>query len=307
MVRRMHIPPKSRAMSVKNPPPNPNLTPLHQKRIAFTTPLTYAPRLSHLLQLNGSTPLSYPTVIVGPTSQTKAILKPYLQTLEHFSSIAFTSRNGISAFSETLAETETPPLSDTGEIFTISALGKDSELLNETFLSKLCKNPSRIRVLVPPIATPSGLVDSLGFGSGRSILCPVPLVVDLEEPPVIPDFLQYLGSKGWVPIRVSAYETRWAGPRCMEGLVGLEGVLDAIVFTSTAEVEGLLKGLRELGFGWEMVRERWPGLLVGAHGPVTASGAERFGVRVDVVSERFGSFDGVVEALALKWEALDRE
>lgn len=78
--------------------------------------------------------------------------------------------------------------------------------------------------------------------------------------------------------------------------------LDAIVFTSTAEVEGLLKSLSEFyGLDWAMVRRRWPELVVAAHGPVTAAGAERLGVSVDVVSSRFDSFDGVVDALDFRW------
>uniref|UniRef100_A0A803NCD8 Tetrapyrrole biosynthesis uroporphyrinogen III synthase domain-containing protein n=3 Tax=Chenopodium quinoa TaxID=63459 RepID=A0A803NCD8_CHEQI len=79
---------------------------------------------------------------------------------------------------------------------------------------------------------------------------------------------------GWVPSRVNAYETRWAGPKCVEKLVEVDE-LDGLVFTSTAEVEGLLKSLSEYGLDWEGVRKRWPGLVVAAHGPVTASGAER--------------------------------
>jgi len=39
-------------------------------------------------------------------------------------------------------------------------------------------------------------------------------------------------------------------------------------------------------------------MVVAAHGPVTANGARRLGVEVDVVSARFSSFHGVVVALA---------
>ncbi|KAF8406776.1 hypothetical protein HHK36_008868 [Tetracentron sinense] len=300
---------------IQQPATNLIWTPLSNKRIAFTTPLNYAGRLAHVLELKGSIPLWCPTVVVEPTPQTRASIQFYLSRpnlnnnnnkspLDDFSAIAFTSRTGISTFSEALIETQTqtPPLSQSGETFTISALGKDSELLNQGFISKLCDNPQRIRVLVPPIATPTGLVESLGTGLGRRVLCPVPLVVGLEEPPVVPKFLRDLTWKQWVPVRVSAYETQWAGPKCAEGLVRSEEGLDALVFTSTGEVEGLLKSLREIGFGgWGMVREKWPRLVVAAHGPVTAAGAERLGVAVDVVSSRFDSFDGVVEALALKW------
>lgn len=124
--------------------------------------------------------------------------------------------------------------------------------------------------------------------------------MDLQEPPVVPNFLRDLGSKGWVTVRVNAYETRWAGPKCAEKLLEV-GDLDGLVLTSTAEVEGLLKSLREYGLDWEEIRKRWPGLVVAAHGPVTASGAERLGVRVDVVSSKFSSFEGVVEALDYIW------
>lgn len=162
-------------------------------------------------------------------------------------------------------------------------------------------------MLVPTIATPSGLVQLLGTGRGRKVLCTVPRVVGLEEPPVVPDFLRELEAAGWVPIRVDAYETRWLGPACGKGVVELSegGLLDAMVFTSSGEVEGLLKSLREFGWDWEMVRRRWPHLVVAAHGPVTAAGAERLGVTVDVVSGRFDSFQGVVDAVEAKLRGLD--
>ena len=118
---------------------------------------------------------------------------------------------------------------------------------------------------------------------------------------MIPDFIKDLEAAGWNPVRVAAYETRWMGPKCVEGLVTFDGNLDAILFTSTAEVEGFLKGLEEFGWHWGAVRRRWPEIVVGAHGPVTAKGAESFGVAVDVVSERFSSFDGVLDALELIW------
>lgn len=133
-------------------------------------------------------------------------------------------------------------------------------------------------------------------------MCPVPVVLGLEEPRVVPEFLRELGRMGWEAVRVGAYETRWAGPKCAESLLNGGVVVHALVFTSTAEVEGLLKGLREIGLGWDGLRRMWPGLVVAAHGPVTAFGAERLGVKVDVVSSKFGSFDGVVDVLAHTWE-----
>ncbi|XP_057460611.1 uncharacterized protein LOC130751067 [Actinidia eriantha] len=303
--------------NLKTPIPKaPNTT----RVIAFTTPENYAARVFHLLRLRGWIPLWCPSVSVATTPHTTASLLLHLSnpnpsaaqlkpSLNHFSAIAFTSRTGIAAFSEALDEIENPPLASSGEIFTVCALGKDSELLNEAFANRICENSDRIRVLVPPIATPAGMVEALGWGGGRRVLCPVPAVVDLEEPPVVPDFLRDLAAKGWVPVRVDGYETRWAAAECAAAVVarGEEGEgLDAVVLTSTAEVEGLLKGLREWGWDWGRVKRRWPEMVVAAHGPVTAAGAERLGVGVDLVSSRFDSFGGVVDALALRWEPLER-
>ncbi|KAG9455554.1 hypothetical protein H6P81_000062 [Aristolochia fimbriata] len=276
------------------------------RRIAFTTPLTYAARIARTIELRGWEPYHCPTISVGPTPRTHSALEPYLlppdPILRLFSAVAFTSRNGIAAFADSLRPGFPPLPPSSGEVFTVSALGNDAELLDDAFLFGLCPDPSRLEVLVPPVATPAGLVQYLGPGSGRKILCPVPLVVALEEPPVVPDFLDGLMRNGWDPVRVPAYETSWAGPESAEALLEVAEILDAVVFTSSAEVEGLLKGLKELGFcEWEKLRQRWPELVVAAHGPVTAAGAARLGVVVDVVSRRFGSFEGVMEVLERTW------
>lgn len=288
----------------------PTATDSHRRRsVAFTTPSHYAERLSNLLLRRDWTPVWCPTVVVEPTPLTHSNLLHFLSPpssvsaaapLESFSAIAFTSRAGITAFTAAMEEASPPPiLSPVGDVFTVAALGQDAELLDRGFLCRICARPERVRVLVPPTASPSGLVESLGPGRGRSVLCPVPRVVALEEPSVVPDFLRQLGLIGWAPVRVDGYVTRWAGPNCLRRLVGDEGQrLDAVVFTSTAEVEGMLKGLKEFGLSWAEFRSKWAGLVVAAHGPVTAKGAERLGVTVDVVGSRFGSFDGVVEALS---------
>ncbi|PKA57062.1 hypothetical protein AXF42_Ash002366 [Apostasia shenzhenica] len=275
--------------------------PLSGRRVAFTTPPSYGARFAHLLHLRGASPIPLPTVAVDYSLQTLAAVRPFLhrEVLEHFSAILFTSRTGVSAVALALADSP-PPLSESGDCFVVAALGRDAETLNELhLLQKLCHKRDRIQLLVPKIASPMGLVEALGEGFGRRALCPVPTVIGLEEPPVVPEFLRGLEVSGWVPTRVPAYETRWAGPRSAEELVkGKIEVLDAIVFTSTAEVEGLVKGLETMGLSWRTVREKWPEMVVAAHGPVTAKGAERFGVAIDLVSSKFSSFEGVMDVLA---------
>lgn len=53
--------------------------------------------------------------------------------------------------------------------------------------------------------------------------------------------------------------------------------------TRRGRVEGLLKSLGEFGLGFGELRRTTPGLVVAAHGPFTAAGAQRPGVEVDVV------------------------
>ncbi|KAK9904548.1 hypothetical protein M0R45_000630 [Rubus argutus] len=84
-----------------------------------------------------------------------------------------------------------------GELFTVAALGKDSELFDDNFFRKLCQDRPRVRILIPSIATLTGLVQSLGDGGGRRVLCPVPVLLGLIEPPVVPDCLGELGANNW--------------------------------------------------------------------------------------------------------------
>jgi uroporphyrinogen-III synthase len=280
------------------------------RTVAFTTPQTaggggYGGRLGALLRQRGAHPLPVPTIAIRAHEPDR--LRPYLLSggLDHFAALAFTSRSGIAAFSRALPSSPTPahlPLSDAASAlpFTVAALGSDADLLDGAFLARLCRDAGRrVAVLVPDVPTPAGLVEALGRGSGRRVLCPVPDVDGLREPPVVPDFLAGLEAAGWVAVRAPAYTTCWAGPGCAEALVDPDAAApDAIVFTSSAEVEGLLKALDAAGWSWSRLRARWPDMVVAAHGPVTADGVRRLGIEVDVVSSRFSSFHGVLDALA---------
>uniref|UniRef100_A0ACD5Y0H3 Uncharacterized protein n=1 Tax=Avena sativa TaxID=4498 RepID=A0ACD5Y0H3_AVESA len=278
------------------------------RTVAFTTPGGgggggYGGRLDALLRQRGAHPLPVPTIAIRAHEPDR--LRPFLLpgALDPFAALAFTSRSGIAAFSRALPSSPSAnlPLSDAASAlpFTVAALGSDADLLDYAFLARLSRDAGRVAVLVPDVPTPAGLVAALGRGSGRLVLCPVPAVDGLREPPVVPNFLAALEAAGWVAVRAPAYTTCWAGPGCAEVLVAPDAAVpDAIVFTSSAEVEGLLKGLDAAGWSWARIRTRWPDMVVAAHGPVTAEGVRRLGIEVDVVSSRFSSFHGVLDALA---------
>ena len=124
--------------------------------------------------------------------------------------------------------------------------GADAEALREAGVP---------RVETPPQASTQGLVAELaarGQAAGACVLCPVPAVLPpLAEPPVVPRFLAALEAAGAAAVRVDAYETGLgATPAgCAPERALLEGgAVDAIAFTSTAEV-----GRGGVGGGWRRV------------------------------------------------------
>ncbi|XP_057828855.2 uncharacterized protein LOC131040004 [Cryptomeria japonica] len=135
------------------------------------------------------------------------------------------------------------PLNKKGDPFFVGALGKNAQLLKDL---KFCIENPRVKTLVPTIAIPKGLVDELGDGHVRKILCPLPLVLGLDKPSVVPNFLMALQAKGWDAVRLNAYVTRWARSDCAQMLLGMRET-DAIVLTSITETQGLLKNLLFFG------------------------------------------------------------
>lgn len=278
------------------------LSELQNRRIAFTSPSPYSDFLQQYLKSARAEAIWVPTIAIQRSDRTRANIRTALTNhLSQVSGIAFTSRNGIRAIAEILPQvfSTLPPLSNP---FYLAALGRDVELLSS--LESFWKHPHR-QVISPNIATPQALVQQLGNGKGQSILCPVPQVLQLREPDVVPNFLSSLEQFGWQPIRVDAYETIWRGPDCARLLLHQNNpekakTIDALIFTSTGEVEGLLKSFKSLGLD-PLSKLKSMGMAIAAHGPVTAQGARAFGIDVQVVSQNSSSFTGVLQALQYYW------
>lgn len=264
---------------------------LRGKRIGITAPKSYGEFLVEWLEHAEAIPVWAPTISIHRHEQTRQAVRGAIAQIHSVAGIIFTSRNGIKAVAEALpAEILSLP-----QPFLLGALGRDAQLLNT--LGSLCHAPGIQRV-IPHEATPKALVTALGEGYGRSLLCPVPRVVGLTEPDVVPDFLRDLQLAGWHPIRVDAYETTWMGDRCAERFCS---GLDAWIVTSTAEVEGLIKSFNAMNLD----RSQWlENVVVAAHGPVTAKGAEQLEMCVQVMSHDSSSFGGVIESLSQFWADL---
>jgi uroporphyrinogen-III synthase len=124
------------------------------------------------------------------------------------------------------------------------------------------------------------------------VLVTVPDVVGIPEPKVVPKFIADLKQLGMKVTRVPTYSTR-----CLDkSIYGVElnlirqGMIDAIAFSSTAEVESFLKMVNS--------KSDYEHCVVACFGPYTAANAEKLGVKVSIVSQDYSSFEGFADAIA---------
>jgi len=287
---------------------------LYTKRVLVTSPPQYAGKLGSLLLEMGAHTLCAPTIDIGPLRRPEAI-----ERLDHhihrlvgeddgcgdgsekqrttYSHVLFSSKNGIRA---TLARIDlvlpegVNRLRRRQEEGTIVcyALGADADYATEVW-GLHCERPTE--------ASTQGLVREMtrrGEAKGARALVPVPWVGGgLVEPMVVPKFLAALENAGVVSTRVDVYETT-ARPAATSPAGDLlrRGLVDAVVFSSTAESQGLASAC---GGKEQLVAciDRF-GITLAAHGPYTATGcSEYLGRSVTVVGKEFSSFHGVVKSL----------
>ena len=260
--------------------------------ILVTAPPAYASRLQRVLKSRGS------SVVTCPTVQTELLRRRdqgqlRRDLLRECDFVAFTSRRGIEAAVRACG----PRLCRQfrrGDSIPI-ALGADAEALVARGVPRDC-------ILVPRRSTPAGIISMLRATVPRrqrratTVLCPVPLVVDLSEPPVVPRFVYGLRRAGFDCARFPAYLTRWPGKsRSARRSVRMlaDGRVDAIALTSTAEAEGLLRYCDEYSIALPSNAD----VPVVAHGRVTAGGARACGMRVAAFNRRPASFAGLADAI----------
>lgn len=257
--------------------------PLRHKRIVITAPRPYAGRLATALILQGGLP------IIMPSIETCALdpapdLDHALQHLGDFSWIAFTSRTGIQALILRLQQLDIP-------LFLLNqcqicAIGQDAEQLQKL----------GVRVdLIPAESSPAGIVAALAQIpeiETQRILVPIPQVEGMPEPDIVPEFIADLKELGLTVVSVPAYVTRRLD--ATDYVVELEqirqGQVNAIAFSSTAEISALLQMIDA-----DTIAKN---CLIACFGPYTAGNAKDLGLSVDIVSQDFSSFTGFAEAIA---------
>ncbi|HEY9606651.1 MAG TPA: uroporphyrinogen-III synthase [Allocoleopsis sp.] len=256
--------------------------PLYGKRIVITAPRNYAARLSAQLVNKGGLPILMPTIETC-LLEDYAELDNILQQINQIDWIAFTSRNGIEAFFHRMNILDIP-ISQL-EHCQLCAIGKDSERL-----SALC---GRVE-LVPQESSPQGIVAELSQIPNiyrQTILVPAPVVVGIPEPNVVPKFISDLTQLGMNVTRVPTYTTRCLEKSSYTVELNLirQGLIDAIAFSSTAEVESFLSMVNSTS--------DYEHCVIACFGPYTAANAGKLGVKVSIVAKDYSSFERFVDAI----------
>ncbi|OUL28994.1 uroporphyrinogen-III synthase [Nostoc sp. 106C] len=257
--------------------------PLYGKRILVTAPRNYASRLSEEIVKKGGLPLLMPTIettLLTDNAELDAVLK----NINQFNWIAFTSRNGITAFFHRLNVLGIP--TSALENCQLCAIGKDAELL-----LSVCGRVD----LIPKESSPAGIVaefSQIPHIHEQKVLVPSPEVVGISEPNVVPDFIADLQTLGIQVTRVPTYITRCLDKEIYAVELDLlrQGMIDVIAFSSTAEVESFLTMINS--------NNDYQRCIVACFGPYTTANAQKLGVNVSILSQDYSSFAGFADAIA---------
>jgi uroporphyrinogen III methyltransferase/synthase len=229
-----------------------------------TRPPEQAVELVRQLELRGATVTVAPAIEIVPV-RTAALTSALGDLADgRFDWVTITSPRTVDVFREHLTPRDVRAR--------VAAIGDGTA---EAFRQWTRRGPD----LVPKTFTTSALARAFPRGDGR-VLC--------ARADVAPEGLEdALASKGWHPVRVNAYRTRFPRSLPKDARDALRrGEVDAVTFTSASTVRGFVRAL---------------GAVTGAPkvvciGPVTAKAAREHGLTVHTVAKPH-TVEGLVAAV----------
>lgn len=264
--------------------------PLQGRRVAITRPREQAPALADRLRALGAEVLACPTIAIAPLEDFAA-LDAALARLAEYDWLILTSANGARAVLRRLAElagaASAPwPLAPGARRPRLAAIGPATA-------AELERHGLRAD-FVPSTYVAEAIVDEIGDVAGQRLLL---ARADIARPALAAG----LRARGARVDEVTAYRT--LSGSLAEPFVQslLSGELDAVTFTSSSTVRGLLAGLEAAGVDRAEARALLARAAVVCIGPITATTARDEGLRVDAVARQYTA-EGLVEAL-VEWFA----
>ena len=243
------------------------MTSLDGRTILVTRPAEESGELASRLRDRGATVIEAPSIRIEDLEDTTELDRAIrLLAAGDFAWVSFTSPRAVDAVCERLHRFGLPPRIPAK----VAAIGPATA-------ERLRDRGVEIDLLADPHTT-EALAGAFPAGEGR-VLFP--------RADIAPEGLETrFREKGWTPVRVDAYRTRYLDELPAEAREALEdAAVDAVVFTSASTVEGFvhMAGV-----------PRGPSVV--CIGPVTADAARRAGLWVDEVAEPH-TVDGIVMAV----------
>lgn len=254
--------------------------PLEGKTILVTAPSNYAYRFANVIEEAGGKAILFPTIQTIINPNTKAIDSIWKQA-ESIDWLVLPSRKAMDAFFDRIDSTSLNSISK----LRFCAIGNDINYLKEKY--------NTIAAIEPKESGPNGIVEELGKQAniqGQNIVVIAPLVIGVEEPNVIPNFIQNLKSLKANVTKAEGYITQLSDSLDYLNEIELlkNGKIDIIAFTSTAEIEALIK-LTSL----ELIDKQ----IVACFGPYTGNNAKEFGLNPEYIGQKYSSFEDFVSGI----------
>ena len=248
------------------------------KHIIITRPEEQAPELAERLTAEGARVTALPAIAIAQLEDT-ARLDAALDELAGYDWIVLTSANGVRAVAERLAATR-HSWADRGRA-RIAVIGPAT--------ARALADQDVAADAMPDEYVAEGIVETLGNVAGQRILL---LRADIARR-ALADELRVRGAE---VDEVAAYRTM-VQPVLEETLRAVfdGGAVDALTFTSSSTVHGLMRGLAAAGRDPAAALR---GMALAAIGPITAGTLREYGLEPAVVAEEYTT-QGLVRALVI--------
>ncbi len=253
---------------------------LKGKKIVITAPEIYALRLQKALEKYGAQITLMPTIetivydSLPQLSQLNDSIRPQCPADKKFDFVVLPSRNAIKAFD---LEIKREGNKEDWLEAPFYVLGKDQEYLQSLGYKStiIVKEPSMKGIL-------SFIKENKAYDQKEMLLI-APKISMIKEPNVVPDFITEAKRMGIRCHLIYGYTTRPVINKQNEAVIMdlQKGKYDIIALTSGGESYALAEQLQEK----EIVCK------IACFGPYTASNAEIAGFSVDMISDKFSSFD----------------
>jgi uroporphyrinogen III methyltransferase/synthase len=250
--------------------------PLFGKRVLVTRSREQASILSQRIEELGGEAWEYPTIAIEPPLDFEPFDKA-IKNVNNYHWIIFTSVNGVKAFFERLKKLHID-IRKLGDVKLCAIGPKTKEQLEEKGL---------LVDFVPEEFRAEAIIDGLKntLKAGQKVLLPR---ADLARP-ILVESLKELKLNVEEVIAYRTVLDSDNNKELLEKLINKE--LHVITFTSSSTVKNFLKLLGEAD-----IKNLLNGITVACIGPITAETAQKSGLNVDIIAQKY-TIEGLVDAL----------